>query len=202
MPRSILDDLVTWIMEEEQTHTKRKASPKSRRSRKMAASSSPTSAEAREDHAIYPWTPRHTFHLTGALCGPLRNTLGVEWTGLFRREIKIPCLSNYGVKILGFNEGTALSNGTGGGIEHLGNWQDRGNGQPFAIGQFVEITVRGDHHVPHWAEYLLEQERQATNAFMLDGYLDPRHPQWVADSKGRPRPWIASNCHLTKRRLN
>lgn len=201
MPRSILDDLVTWLMEEEQAQ-RRTTKRKNRRSPKRAASSSPTSAEAGKDSAVYPWTPRYTFHLTSGLCAPLRNRMGVEWTGLFQQEVSIPCLSNYGVKILGFKDGVVLSNGSGASIEHLSDWQDRGNGQPFTIGQFLEITVRGDHHVPYWAEYLLEQERQATNAFTLDGYLDERHPQWVADSKGRPRPWIASDCHLTKRRLS
>lgn len=171
MPRSILDDLVTWLMEEEQAQrrtTKRKASPRNRRSPKRAASSSPTSAEAGKDRAVYPWTPRHTFHLTSGICAPLRNAMGVEWTGLFQPQVSIPCLSNYGVRILGFKDGVVLSNGSAGGIEHLSDWQDRGDGQPFAIGQFMEIMVRGDNHVPYWAEYLLEQERQATNAFALD----------------------------------
>lgn len=205
MPRSILEDLITWLMDEHQAQrrtTKRKALSKNRRSKKTAVSSSPKLAEAEKDSAVYPWTPRHTFYLTAGICAPLRNAMGVEWTGLFQPQVRIPCLSNYGVKILSFKDGVVLSNGSGAGIEHLSDWQDRGKGQPFTIGQLVEITVRGDHNVPKWAEYLLEQERQATNAFALDGYLDERHPRWVANSKGRPKPWIASDCHLTKRRLN
>jgi hypothetical protein len=143
------------------------------------------------DHAIYPSTPRHKIHMQCAVCIPAPRWLNITGS---KGRYNVPWLSQVGIRVLDFNYGAIMSDGS---LAPAYRLMDAWNPDPtyrsaFAASQWIEITVRGDNGVPKWAELLcMKYHQQGGKAHYItpkNGMIEPANLRYVHTSNGIPMP--------------
>lgn len=143
------------------------------------------------DHTICPDTPRHHIYMQCAVCIPAPRWLNITGS---KGNYKVPWLSQVGIKVLDFDYGAVMSDGS---FAHAHRLLDSWNPDPtlkgpYATSQWVKITVRGDNHVPTWAELLcVKYHQQGGKAHYItprNGMLDPANMRYARNSDGIPMP--------------
>jgi hypothetical protein len=143
------------------------------------------------DHAIYPNTPRHRIYMQCSVCIPAPRWLNITGS---KGSYNVPWLSQVGIKVLDFDYGAIMSDGSlQPAYRLMDSWNpDPKYRSPYATAQWVEITVRGDNDVPKWAELLCVKYHQGGGkAHYITpryGMLDPANMRYALNSDGIPMP--------------
>ena len=145
---------------------------------------------ARVDHAIYRNTPRHDIYMVCGVCIPAPRYLNITGSD---GTWNVPWLREVGIKVLDFDWGGL---GTGGQLmpAHTvtDTWNPEAKNRTRVLAQWVRITVRGDNHVPEWAEMVCMQYEQKVGKAKYykrkSGIINPRNWSYAKNARGVPIP--------------
>ena len=145
---------------------------------------------ARVDHAIYANTPRYDIYMVCGVCIPAPRYLGITGSD---GNWNVPWLREVGIKVLDVDWGGL---GTGGQLmpAHTvtDTWNPEAKNRTRVLAQWVRITVRGDNHVPEWAEMVCMQYEQKVGKAKYykrkSGIINPRNWRYAKNARGVPIP--------------